>query len=411
MSRKTTGIRKRHSRICRSRGGAACNCAGSWEAGVYSARDGRKIRKSFPTEAAARAWRHDAAGAVRRGTMQSPTRTTVREAGDALIAGMQSGDVRTRKGGRRYKPSVIRGYEADLKNYVYDDLGACRLSEIRRRDVQELADRLVGRGLSASKVRNVVTALKVVYRRELEHDDLAVNPTTNLRLPEGGTPREWDATPEDALALLGALPEDEKPIYATALLAGLRRGELRALRVSDVHGLEEPGESWFSVEHGWDDREGEVGPKSKAGVRLTLLCETLRAILAEHVKRTSRSGDELIFGKTATAPFVPWTVGAHADDAWTEAELERVTLHQCRHGFDSFLDAAGISEARADRYMGHAQNTVGDRYRHRLRGQLAADAAKLEEYLHGDTAEVVPLPTGAQTGAQAPEAASLSGMG
>jgi integrase len=312
---------------------------------------------------------------------------------------MRSGDVRTRKGGRLYKPSVIRGYEADLKNYVYDDLGARRLSEVRRRDVQEIADRLVGRGLSASKVRNVVTALKVVYRRELEHDDLAVNPTTNLRLPEGGNSREWDATPEDALALLDALPEDEKPIYATALFSGLRRGELRALRVADVHGLADDGEGWISVEHGWDDREGEVGPKSKAGVRLTLLCDTLRAILAEHVRHTGRGGDDLIFGKTATAPFVPWTVGAHADDAWTEAKLERVTLHQCRHGFDSFLDAAGISEARADRYMGHAKNTVGDRYRHRLRGQLADDAARLEEYLNGETAEVVPLPTGAQSGA------------
>ena len=84
-----------------------------------------------------------------------------------------------------------------------------------------------------------------------------------------------------------------------------------------------------------------------------------------------------------------------------------MTLHQCRHGFDSFVDAAGISEARADRYMGHAQNTVGDRYRHRLRGQLAEDARRLEEYLNVEAAAVVPLSTGAQTGAQEAEAALL----
>src|SRR5512133_2391798 len=151
-----------------------------------------------------------------------------------------------------------------------------------------------------------------------------------------------------------------------------------ALRVSDVHGLEaDAGEGWISVERSWDDRDGLVDPKSKAGVRLTLLCEKLRAILAEHVRQTGRSGDDLIFGKTVTAPFVPWTVGRHAEDAWTAAKLERVTLHQCRHGFDSFLDAAGISEARADRYMVHAQNSVGDRYRHRLRGQLLEDARRI----------------------------------
>jgi integrase len=208
------------------------------------------------------------------------------------------------------------------------------------------------------------------------------------------------ATPEQGLALLQAL-DGGKAVYVAAMLAGLRRGELRGLRVSDVHGLDEDdGERWISVERSWDDREGVIDPKSKAGVRWTLLCETLRLILAEHVRKTGRTGDDLIFGKTATEPFVPWTIGKHADDAWTDAKLERVTLHQCRHGFDSFLDAAGISEARADRYMGHAQNTVGDRYRHRLRGQLAEDAKRLDEYLRGDVAEVVAFPTGARNGAQ-----------
>jgi hypothetical protein len=166
--------------------------------------------------------------------------------------------------------------------------------------------------------------------------------------------------------------------------------------VSDVHGLEvDAGQRWISVKRSWDDRDGLVDPKSKAGVRLTLLCDTLRTILAEHVRRTGRTGDDLIFGKTASAPFVTWTVGKHAEDAWTATKLER----------------PGFSEARADRYMGHPQNTVGDRYRHRLRGQLAEDAQRLEEYLHADVAEVVELPTGAETGAHGAQAASLSGTG
>jgi len=55
--------------------------------------------------------------------------------------------------------------------------------------------------------------------------------------------------------------------------------------------------------------------------------------------------------------------------------------------------------------MGHAQSSVGDRYRHRLRGQLAEDANRLEEYLQGDVAEVVALPTGAHTGARETQAA------
>jgi hypothetical protein len=49
------GIRTRHGRSCRSRGGGRCNCAPSYEAGVYSKREGKKIRKTFGTLAEARA--------------------------------------------------------------------------------------------------------------------------------------------------------------------------------------------------------------------------------------------------------------------------------------------------------------------------------------------------------------------
>jgi hypothetical protein len=78
-----------------------------------------------------------------------------------------------------------------------------------------------------------------------------------------------------------------------------------------------------------------------------------------------------------------------------------VTPHECRHSYSSYLDAAGITETRADRYMGHSNPSVAARYRHQLPGQLAEDAARLDEYLSGATAgRVVALPTGAQTGAQ-----------
>jgi integrase len=127
--------------------------------------------------------------------------------------------------------------------------------------------------------------------------------------------------------------------------------------------------------------------------------ETLRVILAEHLDQTGRAGADFVFGKTADVPFEPTSTGRRARKAWEAAALEPVGLHQCRHAHGSFLDAAGVSEARADRYMGHAGRTVADRYRHRLRGQLASDGLRLDGYLTGDAAEVVRFPTGASAGA------------
>src|SRR5437867_2242558 len=46
--------------------------------------------------------------------------------------------------------------------------------------------------------------------------------------------------------------------WSTALYAGLRRGELQALRWSDI----DLAEGVIQVERGWDERVGPVAPKS-----------------------------------------------------------------------------------------------------------------------------------------------------
>src|SRR5204863_9697710 len=63
--------------------------------------------------------------------------------------------------------------------------------------------------------------------------------------------------------------------------------------------------------------------------------------------------------------------------------LEPIGFHERRHSYSSFLDAAGISEVRADRYMGHSNYSMRARYTHALEAQLAEDANRLDEYLTG----------------------------
>ena len=63
-------------------------------------------------------------------------------------------------------------------------------------------------------------------------------------------------------------------MWAAALYAGLRRGELRALRVSNLRGLDGNEVTAISVEHGWDDKEGERATNSTAGVREIPMPET-----------------------------------------------------------------------------------------------------------------------------------------
>ena len=102
------GIRARHSKACASRGGGVCRCDATYQASVWSAREGKRLFKTFATLAEAKAWRAEAAQvALRRGTMRARSTGTLHEAAEAWLHGVKSGAIRNRSG-HAYKPSAIR---------------------------------------------------------------------------------------------------------------------------------------------------------------------------------------------------------------------------------------------------------------------------------------------------------------
>jgi len=77
---------------------------------------------------------------------------------------------------------------------------------VTRNAVQDLVDRLVAEGASASTVRNAVLPLRAIYRRAISRSEVHVNPTEGLALPAVRARRERVARPEEARALIEALP-------------------------------------------------------------------------------------------------------------------------------------------------------------------------------------------------------------
>ena len=224
---KYPGIYRVHKRTCDGKSGPACKCPKSYQASVYSAREKKSIRKHFERLDTARACREDVAGAIRQGKMQAPTTTTPDRAAADLIDGMRDGSIRDRSG-TPYKPSTIRGYERVLRLRVLPALGHRRVSAIARREVQALVEGMQGAGLSASTIQNTLNPLQVICRRAIEDGEIAVDPTDGLRLPAVRGTRDRIATPAEAASLIEALPVAERALWATALYAGLRRGELGA---------------------------------------------------------------------------------------------------------------------------------------------------------------------------------------
>ncbi len=229
MSRHT-GVRRIHRRGCPRTG--RCKCA-SYEAHVFDAAAGRLIRKTFRSEAAAAAWREDTSRGVRLQTFSASPTATLTEAAEALVAGMKSGAVRTRAG-VAYKPSVAAGYDNVLRLHVLPTLGDRRLSAITRNDVQDLVDNLIAQKKAPGTIRNTLMPLRVIYRRALKRGETAVNPTSGLDLPSDRGRRDAFVEPAQAAALITTLDAIDRAPWALMLYAGLRLGEMRAIRWEDV---------------------------------------------------------------------------------------------------------------------------------------------------------------------------------
>jgi integrase len=296
---------------------------------------------------------------LRKGTLRTPSKRTLRQAADEWLEGAKAGAITKKRDGQAYKPSTLRGYEQALRDYLLPALGGARLSEIRRVDLQDFADRLRADGLDASTIRNTIAPLRVVFRRALARGEIAVNPTSGLELPspEGG--RERIASPEEAAQLLDALRPEDRALWATALYAGLRAGELQALYWENV----DPAQGVIRVEQSYDPKARVfVAPKSRAGRRKVPVAAVLRDFLVEHRMRAGRS-EGLVFGATAERPFTPSNVWRRARTAWKRAGLEPIGLHEARHTFASLMIAAGVNAKALSTYMGHSSITITyDRY-------------------------------------------------
>jgi integrase len=257
--------------------------------------------------------------------------------------------------------------------------------------VQQLVDELLASDASPSSVRNTLDPLRAIYRRAIQREQVAINPTSNLDVPSSRRKPVRIAPPAQARALLDALPSEDRATWAAAFYAGLRRGELRALRCSDI----DLGASTIRVERSWDQHEGPIAPKSDTSTRTVPLLAVLRDYLDEHLIRTGRSGDDLMFGRTPADPFVPSTLRHRAIRVWEAAGLDAIGLHEARHSFASVLIASDENPKAVQDAMGHSSIKVTfDLYGHLFPGARDELRVRVDRYLEAEAE----LPDGTTVG-------------
>jgi integrase len=372
-----TGIDERHGRGCKSRYGQKCNCTPRYQVRVYDRRTGRRICRAFPMRGAAETFRMDAKVGLRRGEITAtPATVTIGSAVSGWLVAAERGTVRTRSR-KPFAPGTIRSVEQNYRLRIKDRFGVRRLARLTLLELQEFVDELDAVGLHPSTIEATILLLRLVYRRARGRGEVQIDPTDGIEMPEKpGTPRKPPA-PDQITALLDAVPAEDRAVWATFMLTGVRRGELLALRWEDV----DLDAGTFRVERSYTPGDGYRPPKSRKGVRTVPVGPTLAGILREHRLLSGRR-DGLVFGRREGSPLDSGKLQDRADEAWKTKKLMRVTPHVCRHLYASVMAAAGVRIDVLSRFMGHSSITVTiDRYGHLFPGDEAHASTLQEAFL------------------------------
>src|SRR5829696_10206870 len=120
-----------------------------------------------------------------------------------------------------------------------------------------------------------IAPLRAIYTRAERLGEVRGNPTRGLALPAVRARERGVVAPDKIEPILAVVARGERALWATAFYAGLRRGELYALRPDDV----DLAAGVIHVRRGWDAVEGEIEPKSARSRRRVPIPAALRDYL------------------------------------------------------------------------------------------------------------------------------------
>jgi len=271
-------------------------------------------------------------------------------------------------------PSTVEAYAGRLERHVLPRLGDCRLDEIGVDDILTLIGDLRRRGYSGTTIAVTLTPLSRLFAHAVRRGLIQANPVSKLDRSERPriSRRERPVlNPEEIGRLLEAAAPRYRTLLATAILSGLRQGELLGLHWRDV----DFDNQLIHVRTALNRKRRDVPPKTERAVRDVILMPALAQALRRHKTETrfNRPDDYVFTTRTGTPHHAPH-IGLRAlKPALQKAGLPPVRWHDLRHTFASLLIAGGANITFVSRQLGHtsSQITLGI-YAHLLDGEEQA---------------------------------------
>ncbi len=296
---------------------------------------------------------------------------------------------------------TLRDYRTIAEKHLKPELGRLLLPAISAQAIDRHCAANLRAGLAPATVHKQYRVLHDVLEHAVRWGLLQRNPADMARPPRVETfePRPWDE--EEVRVFLGEAKRSSRlyPLYLTALLTGMRLGELLGLRREDVDlagGTLRVQQTLYRL-HGSkkDGRKPQLllkKPKSRASQRPIALppavVEALRDVQREQDEARAFFGSDyqetdLVFTQPNGKPLHAHNLSQRDFQGIIEdAKLRRIRFHDLKHCHASHLARAGVPVKVAQERLGHSTPTLTLRiYTHTLAGQHEEAARAVEAML------------------------------
>lgn len=268
---------------------------------------------------------------------------------------------------------TIETYAAPLRR-VKDQFAGMAAEEVTAQDIQAFLSDLGKQGYSRRSVQMHRDILHMIFNNTILEGQIKYNPCIAVSMPRNLPVTKREIPTDDAIEAVKAGGDKPFGLFALfCLYAGLRRGEVLALRYEDVDRKAGLIHVTKSVEYVSNNAHIK-SPKTAAGIRdVPLLAPLAEALPAK--------GTGLIFPREDGKPLTK----TQYHKRWLKyckAIGYDITAHQLRHGFATILYEAGIQDKDAQEILGHSNiELTRDVYTHIRASHRQETARKLNEFV------------------------------
>lgn len=263
---------------------------------------------------------------------------------------------------RDLAPTTYLNYRGLIENHLKPGLGGKSLTGLTVLMLQQHLDDQLEHGVSARTIQKQRTVLSAALRQAMQEELVVRNVAHRVRTPRWERSEVTPWTQEQLVTFLRAARSDPLyPAFALLALYGLRSGEVRGIRWSDIDWTRGVINVRQQVQR-YDGSMHQRELKTRASRRDLPLIGSARAVLREHLlaQQDNPASSQLVFRTRFDNSIESGNLLRSFYRVTAAAGLPKIKIHHLRHTAATLLKNAKVPDRDIQLILGHSniQTTI-----------------------------------------------------